>query len=141
MIISSEGGKPMPMPPEPKIDESLPKDVIEYKGRLFEVPQEVIMYLEKHPDVLPMRIGRAELNGMIFMYFDGGYACEYCNHYAYNLGVLVTESLEKRLDSELEQLSLSTGLSTRLGGGEVYAGLEISPTREGKPGVDRKSVV
>ena len=90
-LATSMDGKEIPVPEKPQVDESSPRDVIEYKGKIFEVPSDMIFYLSKQPDVLRARINRALENGMGFIYPDGSYGCWYCNHYTDNLAKTFSE--------------------------------------------------
>jgi hypothetical protein len=84
LICTSEDDKKIPHPTEPIVDKRYPKDVIQYKERVFEVPHEEINYLSNLPSVLEKTIHTAKEKGMFHMYPDGSYACWYCEHYADN---------------------------------------------------------
>ena len=72
-------------PKKPKVDRRYPKNVIEYKGRFFEVPREMIFYLADLPEVLSARIERTIKNGLFEIDSAGGYGCHYCDHNVRNL--------------------------------------------------------
>jgi len=71
--------------PMPLINEKIPKDVLFYKGTMFEVPVEIIQYYANLPEILEKRITRTLSNGMYFMYPNGGYGCHYCAHFDKNV--------------------------------------------------------
>ncbi len=78
------------LPDKPVITDKSPRDVISYKGRIFEVPIDMIYYLADLPPNLKARIRRAEEYGMNNMSPDGAYGCWYCNHNQNNIARLLS---------------------------------------------------
>jgi len=90
------------VPKMPSVDDAYTKDVVLYKGRIFELHPAVIHYLAGLPQILPKRIERACGLGMGFMYPDGGYGCHYCNHSSMNIEKLVSGAENRETIAELE---------------------------------------
>jgi hypothetical protein len=90
------------VPKMPSVDEAYTKDVVLYKGRLFELHPAVIGYLAALPQIRPKRIERACSLGMGFMYPDGSYGCHYCNHSSNNLERLVSGAEDRETIAEVE---------------------------------------
>jgi hypothetical protein len=82
------------LPEKPKITKKSQIDIVFYKGRIFEVPVEMIYYLANLPPNLKARIQRAEKYGMTIMSPDGCYGCWYCNHYQNNIARIFSNPAE-----------------------------------------------
>ncbi len=89
VIASTADDMEVPVPERPVVTENSVRDVIQYKGKVYAVPREMIVYFADHPENLPGRIRRSLRNGVGMMYPDGGYGCPYCNHYQDNIANLL----------------------------------------------------
>lgn len=79
------------VPEEPEIDKTLPKDVIKYKNRIFEVPKEMIYYLGDLPENLSARINMALEYGMSHIAENGIYSCLNCKFSKHNINDIVDD--------------------------------------------------
>jgi hypothetical protein len=93
-VVSTDDNLEPELPDKPKITEKSQIDIIFYKGRIFEVPIEMINYLAQLPPNLKARIRRAEEYGMTNMSPDGMYGCWYCNHYQNNIARIFSNSAD-----------------------------------------------
>lgn len=92
--VFSAGSPKLEMPEKPEINPQEPKDIIEYKERVFEVHPAWIFYLSDIPENLKGRIELTTSRGMSMMYDDGVYGCHYCNHAGFNLADMFAQISE-----------------------------------------------
>ena len=78
---------------KPKIDESLPKDIIQYHGRIFEIPVEIVEYLGNLPGNNSRIINEANLKGAKFVYNLSVHNCFYCSHYRSDTSPMLSDEI------------------------------------------------